>query len=221
MPFTLGLADHASRDDLRIYLERLSRVGRSEVRLVSRGPVLAVFGCTQAPEGIMDQVPVVLVLRSFTLARDPEQPIDLVVTGRALLDRRARMGIVSLRLETPENEVTAAWAGILPPAGGWSPLGAVDGASLARVAEAGMRRIADALPDAPGEALVGRVRREVWGSEIAPGIPAAAAFAAEAMGFLRSPDPGGAEAPVRLSATLTWRRLATPRGDVLIRTLLG
>ena len=41
MPATLSLADHATRDDLRIYLERLLRVGRSEVRIVARRDVLA------------------------------------------------------------------------------------------------------------------------------------------------------------------------------------
>lgn len=229
MPLTLELTDHPGRDDLRTYLERLLHAGRPEVRLLARGRVLAVFGCTQAPEGITDPVAVVLVLRAFALRSEAEQDVDIVVTARSLLDRLARMGPVGLRLELPEAEVTAAWAGVLPPSSGWEAVGVVDGASLAGVAEEGMRRIAAALPDSPGDAIVRRVRREVWGEEIAPGLPAAAAFALEAMGFLGGsgsavgvPESGpGTAAPVRMSRTLTWRRLATERGEVLVRTLLG
>lgn len=214
MATTLHLTDHASRDDLRIYLERLDRFGKPEVRLVVRGSVLAVFGCTQAPEGITDPVPVVLALRAFALAEAPAREIDVVVSGRSLLDRLARMGLVGLTLELPEVEATAAWAGVLPPVGGWEPAGSIVPSSLADVAEAGIRRVAEALPDSPGDAVVRTVRREVWGSEIAPGLPAAAAFAASSLGFL-------SEKPVQVSVTLTWRRLATDRGEVLVRTLLG
>ncbi|CAG7615008.1 hypothetical protein ACFPZL_09775 [Leucobacter soli] len=248
MSDVLLLADHATRDDLRVYLERLSRTGLPDVRLVSRGDVLAVFGCTQAPEGLLDQVPVVLVLRSFALAADSApggaRGIDRVVPARGLLDRLARLGLVGLTLELPDVESNAAWAGVLPPAGGWQDAGAVDAASLARVAEEGIRRTAEALPDSPGEAVVRRVRTGVWGAEIAPGLPAAVAFAAEAMGFLPAVDDAGdaagedaaagssptgsasagsaSSAPVmRLSTTLTWRRLANERGEVLVRTLLG
>lgn len=234
MPTTLRLADHATRDDLRTYLERLMRAGRPEARLVTRGAVLGVFGCTQAPEGLMDPVPVVLVLRSFALSPasgvgagaegEPEPAeVDLVVTARSLLDRIARMGPLGRALELPEAEVTAAWAGVLPPAHGWEAAGAIDAASLDAVAEEGIARIAAALPDSPGDAVVRRVRQSVWGAEIAPGLPAAAAFAAEAMGFLGGGAGESREAlpPVRVSATLTWRRLTTERGEVLVRTLLG
>jgi hypothetical protein len=63
--------------------------------------------------------------------------------------------------------------------------------------------------------VVQRVRASVWGAEIAPGLPAAAAFAAEAMGLLSDEDP------VRVSRSLTWTRLTTARGHVLVRSLLG
>jgi len=225
MTRSLLLADHASRDDLRIYLERLEHAGRPEVRLVARGAVLAVFGCTQAPESILDQVPVVLGLRSFALRGDDDDtedhaaPVcDLVVSARALLDRIARLGRIGLELELPDSDLTAAWAGVLPPVHGWEAAGVLDAASLATVAAEGMSRITAALPESPGDAIVRKVRREVWGSEIAPGLPAAAAFALEALGFLGTPAPGDT---VRMSSTLTWRRLSTPRGEVLIRKLMG
>ena len=223
MPETLRLADHASRDDLRMTLERVLRVGRPEVRLVARSNVLAVFGCTQAPEGLGDPVSTVLVLRSFALARLPEvaagvPEADVVVLARSLLDRIARMGPLGLDLELPDSEVTVAWAGVLPPVSGWQAAGAIDAGSLAEVAAQGITMIAEALPLAPGDAVVRRARREVWEQEIAPGLPAAAAFAAEAMGFLGAEGADPADRlPARMSTTLTWSRLTTDRGEVLVR----
>ena len=214
MPATLLLADPATRDDLRVYLERLLRAGQPDVRLVSRGAALGVYGCTQAPRGITDRVPVVLVLRACALAEPPE-PVDATVSARALLDRIARLGIAGRALELPEGGAMAAWAGVLPPVSGWAPAGSVDAPSLAAVAAEGIARVAAALPADPGEAVVHRVRSAVWGAEVAPGIPAAAAFAAEAMGFLRD------ERALRVSRSLTWTRLAAARGSVLVRALLG
>lgn len=215
MTLQLRLLDHASRDDLRVFLERLQRAGQAEVRLVTRGSVLAVFGCTQAPAGIMDTVPVVLVLRSFALGDEPAIPVDLTVLGRSLLDRIARMGVLGLALDLPDSVVAAAWAGVLPPTGGWSAAGVIDAGSLVEVAEQGIARVAQALPENPGEALVRKIRATVWDAEVAPGVPAAAAFAAEAMGFLRE------EIRVPVVRTLTWTRLDTSRGQVLVRNLLG
>lgn len=214
MTSQLQLLDHATRDDLRVYLQRLQRYGQAEVRVVVRGSTLAVFGCTQAPSTLLDPLPVVLVLRSFSLASEPANEagsIDITVLGRGLLDRIARMGVLGLTLELPDTLVAAAWAGVLPPVSGWQPAGVVDGPSLVAVANQGIERVADALPDSPGEAVVRKVRESVWGAEIAPGVPAAAAFAAEVMGFLLD------ETRVPLARSMTWTRLDTSRGQVLVR----
>ncbi|UOQ58372.1 hypothetical protein MUN78_05925 [Leucobacter allii] len=214
MADTVLLEDHATRDDLRIFLERLGRAGQPEVRVTSRGRALAVYGCTQAPRGLTDPVPVVLVMRAFALAEAPV-PIDSTVAVRALLDRIARLGIVGLALELPEVTAMAAWSGVLPPVSGWDAAGALDAPSLRRVADEGIGRVAALLPEEPGEAVVQRVRASVWGAQIAPGVPAAAAFAAEVMGFLRD------EERVALSRSVTWTRLSARRGHVLVRSLLG
>ena len=214
MSASILLSDVATRDDLRIFLQRLERSGESEVRLVTRGAVLAAYGCTQAPRGITDPVPVVLVMRAFTLAEAPAEPIDTTVLSRSLLDRIARLGIVGREIEIPEMTAISAWAGVMPPVSGWQARGMIDSASLASVAQQGIERVAAALPDQPGEAVVSRVRGEVWGLEIAPGIPAAAAFAAETMGFLDGE-------PVRVAGSLTWTRLTTERGHVLVRGFSG
>lgn len=215
MSTPLRLADHATRDDLRIFLERLERAGRAEVRMVTRGSTLAVFGCTQAPAGLLDPLPVVLAARAFALADPPAAPVDATVAGRALLDRIARMGLLGLDLDVPDATLAAAWAGVLPPTGGWEPAGALDAASLAAVAAEGVERVASALPEQPGEAVVQKVRAQVWGAPIAEGIPAAAAFAADALGFLRD------EQVLRISRSRSWVRLSASRGDVLVRGGLG
>lgn len=214
MAATLLFTDHATRDDLRIFLERLQKSGKPEVRLATHATTLVVYGCTQAPMGITDTVPVVLVMRAFELASEPESPVDVTVQGRALLDRIARLGIIGLALELPDMPVMAAWAGVLPPISGWEPVGAIDAASLSAVAEEGITRVAQALPQNPGEAVVHKVRSTVWGAEVAPGVPASAAFAAEALGFL-------GEEPARVTRSMTWTRLSTARGHVAVRALLG
>lgn len=211
----IHFVDHASRDDLKVFLERLQRAGQAEVRLLSRGAVLAVFGCTQAPAGLMDTVPVVLVMRACSLRDEPAEAIDVTVLGRALLDRIAHMGMIGLTLDLPGSVVSAAWAGVLPPFGGWEAQGVIDASSLEGVAKQGIERVAEALPDNPGDALVRKIRGAVWGAEILPGLPAAAAFAAESMGFLRE------QATVQMAKTLTWTRLDTANGQVLVRSLLG
>lgn len=211
MAQSFALLDHATREDLRVYLERLLRAGEAEARLVTRGDALAVYGCVQAPEGLLDTAPVVLVMRAFALSEAPQPAIDVTVAARALLDRIARLGVLGLHLEVPEVTASAAWAGVLPPVSGWESAGALDSQSLADVAKDGMQRIAKALPDNPGEAIVRSVRRSVWGSEIAPELPAISAFAGEAMGFLR-----GSEAAV-ISRSRTWVRVSMSRGHVLIR----
>lgn len=211
----LQLADHATRDDLRVFLQRLERAGAPEARLLTRGRALAVYGCTQAPRGITDVVPVVLVMRAFALREEPQEHLDETVPGRALLDRIARMGPIGLDLDVPDAASMAAWAGVLPPTSGWETAGRLDAASLARVAEEGIERVASALPEDPGEAVVHQVRASVWGAEVAPGIPAAAAFAAEAMGFLAGGEP------LAVSRSLRWVRLTSPRGHVVVRAILG
>ena len=211
---TLRLADQATRDDLQNYLGRLVRLGEPEVRLQSRGQALAVYGCTQAPAGLMDDAPVVLVMRAFPLADAPAATVDTVVEVRALTDRLARAES-GLTLALPDMTVSAAWAGVLPPVGGWEARGAIDAGSLAVVAAEGMARVAENVPADAGDPVVQKVRRAVWGSEIAPGIPAAAAFAAEGLGFLAGTDR------IELSGSRSWTRLSGRNGHVILRRGVG
>lgn len=214
-PSKLSLADRSTWEDLRSYLQRLARVGEPEVRVQTRGAVLAVYGCTQAPAGLLDSTPVVLGMRAFALGAAPETPIDIVVEVRALTDRLARVGDtgaeVHLDLAIPDTVVTAAWAGVLPPVSGWVARGEIDSASLAQVAAEGMERVAAAVPTDAGDPVVKQVRRAVWGMEIAPGIPASIAFAAEGLGFLSGADR------LRISTSQSWTRFSGPHGHVVLR----
>lgn len=211
---TLGLADTPTRDDLQNYLSRLARLGEAEVRLQTRGSALAVYGCTQAPLSIMDDSPVVLVMRAFPLSAAPTEPVDTVVEVRSLTDRLAREES-GLNLALPDVTVAAAWTGVLPPVAGWEARGEMDAGSLAVVAAEGMARVAENVPADAGDPVVQKVRRAVWGSEIAPGIPAAAAFAAEGLGFLAGVDR------LTLSGTRAWTRLSSRNGHVILRRGVG
>lgn len=211
---TLELAEQTTLDDLQNYLGRLARLGEAEVRLQTRGDVLAVYGCTQAPVGIMDDSPVVLVMRAFPLAVAPNPAVDTVVEVRSLTDRLAREAS-GLTLALPDVTVSAAWSGVLPPLSGWEARGEIDAGSLAVVAAEGMARVAEAVPADAGDPVVQKVRRAVWGSEIAPGIPAAAAFAAEGLGFL-----SGVET-LSISGSRAWTRMSGRNGHVILRRGVG
>lgn len=231
MTQTVHLADRATRDDLQNFLQRLARLGEPEVRMQVRGSALAVYGCTQMPAGITDDAPLVLAMRAFEVTAavddtDAEDAaaaglaasisVDTVVEVRALTDRLARLEGDDTELSLPDTTVSAAWAGVMPPLAGWEPVGAIDAGSLAVVAAEGMARVAAAVPTDAGDPVVKRVRREVWGSEVAPGIPAAAAFAAEGLGFLAGVDR------LRVATSRAWTRLSGPNGHVLLRrSLLG
>lgn len=214
MALSIELSDLPTRTDVHVFLQRLERVGEPEVRLVVKERALAVFGATQAPQTLLDPLPAVLVMRAFALRETPTSAVDVTVPIRALHDRLARPGDW-LNLALPDVTTTAAWAGVLPPVSGWEPAGSVDVASLQRVAREGSERIAQALPDAPGEAIVRTVREQVWGAEMLPGIVAGAAFAAEALGFLQN------ESHARVTRTRTWVRLSTGRGHTLLRQAMG
>lgn len=208
---TLELSDKSTREDLRNFLQRLTRLGEPEVRIQTRGSVLAVYGCTQTADGLLGTTPVVLVMRAFRLAGGQEASLDVTVEARALSDRLARMSGADVTLAIPDVTASAAWAGVLPPVSGWEPIGKIDAGSLAIVAAEGIARVAAAVPADAGDPIVKKVRREVWGAEVAPGVPAAAAFAAEGLGFLSGVDH------VMLSGSRSWTRLTSPNGYVIFR----
>jgi hypothetical protein len=211
MPGTFSLADTRSLDDLHVYLSRAARVEEGSVRLIAGSGVLAVYCSVFTPAGLLDESATVLGLRTLALAEPAT--FDAVVPVRSLLQRIERaQQEAGTTVGLPMEVNTATWAAISPPRGGWSALGDVDPGLLDATARAGIREVASAIPDGAGEQLVRKVRNEVWGRPI-PGaehVPASAAFAAFALGFL-------GDDPVRVYESGPWTRLTTTRGHVLVK----
>lgn len=212
------LQDSHALGDLRTYLGRAGRVEDGSVRLIAGGGVLAVYAAVLYPAGLLDESPTVLGLRTFALPQ--REQFDVVVPLGSLLRR-----IDSAENATPDaaapvavaipmqvNSVT--WAAISPPRGGWTALEVVSSSGLEAVAREGIHEVATAIPDGTGEAIVHRVRSEVWGRPIRglEYVPAGAGFAALTLGFL-----GEGDEDVPIYETGPWTRLTTKRGHVLIK----
>jgi hypothetical protein len=223
MGSSFTLADTPTLDDLHVFLARAARIEEGTVRLIAGSGVLAVYVAVFYPQGLLDESPTVLGLRTVAL-RDSGQghdAFDVVVPIRSLLGRlemakEARQadpsdsGPVSISLPMGVNTVT--WSAISPPRGGWRPITGTTPAVLDAAARAGIDEVASAVPDAVGEQIVRRVRSEVWSRGI-PGlehVPAGAAFAALGLGFLGDDE-------VRMFETGPWTRLTTVRGHVLVK----
>jgi len=223
MGSSFTLADTPTLDDLHVFLARAARIEEGTVRLIAGSGVLAVYVAVFYPQGLLDESPTVLGLRTVAL-RDSGQGHDafgVVVPIRSLLGRLemakevrqadpSDSGPVSISLPMGVNTVT--WSAISPPRGGWRPITGTTPAVLDAAARAGIDEVASAVPDAVGEQIVRRVRSEVWSRGI-PGlghVPAGAAFAALGLGFLGDDE-------VRMFETGPWTRLTTVRGHVLVK----
>jgi hypothetical protein len=177
--------------------------------------VLAVYTAVLYPSGLLDETPTVLGLR--TVAVPPELELDAVVPIESLAARlenaRAEEG-APLRVGVPAEVHTVTWAGVAPPRTGWHAVGQVEASVLLDTARDGIVEVAAALPDNAGEAIVRRIRSEVWGRAIdgVDHVPAGAAFAAQSLGFLGDPYE-----PVPIHDNGPWTRLSTERGYVLVK----
>ncbi len=85
MGTTFTLPDVASLGDLRTYLGRAARVEDGSVRLIADSGVLAVYTAILYPLGLLDELPTVLGLRTFSLAEPAT--IDAVVPLASLQER--------------------------------------------------------------------------------------------------------------------------------------
>jgi hypothetical protein len=223
MGSSFTLADTPTLDDLQVFLARAARIEEGTVRLIAGSGVLAVYVAVFYPQGLLDESPTVLGLRTVALS-DPGQgheDFDVVVPIRSLIGRlevaqEARQsdpaisGPVTVSLPMGVNTVT--WSAISPPRGGWRPITGTSAALLDQAARTGIDEVASAVPDAVGEQIVRRVRSEVWSRGIAglEHVPAGAAFAALGLGFLGDDE-------IRMFETGPWTRLTTQRGHVLVK----
>ena len=229
-PDQLTLADAESVADLHTFLTRARAIEDGSARLEAAGTALGVYVPVLYPEALGAPVPTILGLRVARLAK----PADLAaVYGLgALTDRLARMAGGSTELSLPPAEALAPWAGVAPPRRGWERIAEYDDATLRSVAEDGMRAVAGALPENAGKPVLATVRSRIWSTpaalvaasaEDAGGrpdlaaqtpaaeLPAGAAFAAQALGFLA---PEGTSA---LFSAGRWLRLSSAHGHVLVR----
>jgi len=214
---TLRLPDDGTLADLVTYVGRAQRVDpQGAARLVARVGVLAAYVSPVHGGG----GPTVLGLRVVPLANTADVDtanLDTTVPLAALADRFAR-GPSSHELQVPPMQARdATWAGMSPPRSGWEVVSAVDRELLLAAARSGVDEVAAGVPDGAGSAAVARLRALVWGRDLpgVPQVPAGAAYALEALGFV------GADEPVALYAAGAWRRLTTSRGHVLTRAPLG
>jgi hypothetical protein len=205
----LVLDDPQGYADLRTFVTR----GRSldedgSIRLQAEGTVLAAYVGVLPGRGLMGDGAVV-GLRTIRLAAPAS--VDTTVALAALADRLARD--TADGLELPPVPVQTAWAALTPPRAGWEPVGTLETEALADVARAGIAEVAHGAPPGAGGHAVTDLRLRVWGrlTETVPPVPAGAAFAAYALGFL---DP---TQPCDVVAHGRWTRLSSPRGHVLVR----
>ncbi len=215
MDRTLTLPDATARADLTTYLSRADRVDRASVRLIAGGGVLAVYTAVLHPSGLLDETPTVLGLRTVRIADD--QALDAVVPITSFVSRlesAASAAAGGVRVGVPAEVAAVTRGGVAPPRAGWHEVDRTEAGPLAEVARAGIVEVAEAIPTDAGEALVRRVRAEVWGRPIPrwEHVPAGAAFAAQSLGFLGDPAE---RIPVYDSGP--WTRLSAARGHVLVK----
>lgn len=208
----LAFTDAENIKDLQTMLRRLEMVAEQEVVLMQNGGVLSVYGCTQSSGGLLSDSPTILVHRAYQIAGSLDGgSANATVPLRSILDRIAHLKEGELSFNAPESSIFVSWGGQMPERSGWQKVGEISAASLRTVAEQGMKRVADLMPEDAGGPVVDRVRRSVWDLKIALNIPAGAAFALETMGFLENSDS------VRVYKKSQWTRLSTAHGDVLIK----
>jgi len=204
----LRTADGHETAGLGAYLTRLVALDdRAAVRLQGTGTVVGVWGGPPLD---------VLTLRPVALGAELPDALDVTVSVRRLLDRVDPAAGTALEVELPPAVTGPAWAGLLPPRGGWRelatvPAGAIDDA--VRVAVEGFRRRVDELSDDErhSQPALEAIARQLWGQPVLAGVPLRAAHAADLVGLLSR------DGEVRAMQSGPWQRLACPGGSVALR----
>jgi hypothetical protein len=219
MTAILRLADAREADGFAAFLARLLGWDKAAVvRLRASGTVLAVFG--QPPFGGG-----VLAVRTAELDAAADD-LDSTVSAGQLLD-----GIdeAAGAITVPAAVTGPAWAGLLPPRGGWERVAGLPPADDVRaVAAAAVTEFRDRsealLPERRTRTELDAIADDIWSRQLgATGLPLRAVHAAHALGFLRpvrTPVPAprtGGQPAVELLTAGPWLRLRTPYGSVAVR----
>lgn len=211
-----AVASHGEAADLVNYFSRARRVHDASARLVATGGNLMAYVGMLFPRGLLDRTPTVLGLRVLRVVTPVE--FDEIVPLESLIARidaainasDGSDGPITITLPAPSPSI--AWASITPPRDGWKRHLGIKADALKSAAETGVREVSEALPEAAGEAVVQKIRAEVWSKDIPKkkGIPMAAGFAADALGFLDAKS-------LTVHSVDNWVRLTSPSGYVLVR----
>ncbi|MBC9718053.1 hypothetical protein H9Y04_36530 [Streptomyces sp. TRM66268-LWL] len=203
----LPLAAEGEAAGLAAFLQRLLKYDRAAaVRLQAAGHALAVFGRAPALD--------VVVVRVVELGESAE--LDVTVSAGELLERLEPAGAA-----VPDAVTGPAWAGMLPPRGGWRKQeGLPSSGQLGLAVQAAIGEFKGRVEELPEDkrtrAELDRIGAEIWGRTLGSTVlPLRAAHAAYVFGLLR-PD-----ASSELLAAGTWLRLRTPYGSVALRRAGG
>ncbi len=212
MTIAITFSQPKAGPDLVSYLNRARRVHDGAARLIAEDTYLQVYVGVFFPRGLLDSTPTVLGLRVVEMTEPAT--FDLVVPLEALvsrLERSANEEGGALRLPSPSPSLQ--WAAITPPREGWRRRLGVSGELLRQAAEEGVALVKKTLPDGAGEAIVQKVRSDVWGQDIPgkKGLPWGAGFAADALGFASDRSLG-------VHTLDNWVRLTSKHGYVLVKT---
>lgn len=207
--FTLSSIE--AQKDLVTFLQRAALVGHESARLVAGSGYLQVYVGILFPRGILDTTPTVLGLRVFSVMA--EDVFDVVVPISSLVSRiDSSLAAENNAVELPAEVVSLAWAAITPPRGGWRRRRGIGAEFLSESATQGIKRVTEILPENSGDSILQKVRAEVWGVPLEQNlrVPAGAAFAAHALGFL-------SERMLQVHVVDNWVRLSSRDGYVLVR----
>ncbi|GAA3873052.1 hypothetical protein [Streptomyces sedi] len=201
----LAFAETGEAAELVAFLGRQLRWDRTAAaRLKAEGEVLAVFTRPARFEA--------LVVRPVRLTAGAD-PLDRTVSVGELVEA---LDEERDAVRLPAAVTGPAWAGLLPPRGGWRPVAelphrAVWEAATAVVAE--FRERTEALAPADRtRATLDALAEEIWSRSLAEtALPLRAVHAAHALGLLR------AHAPVRVLERGGWLRMRTALGSTAVR----
>jgi len=204
--------------ELAGYLSRLVRWDKAAVvrlRSAEGEPVLGVFG--HPPFGG------VLAVKSMALrAAGIGGAVDATVSAGDLLEAVAAT-VDGGEFTVPPSVTGPAWAGLLPPRGGWRRVTELEPAAVralaARVVAEFRARTEALVPERRTREELDALAEELWQRPLpggATGVTLRVVHAAHALGFLPTGDADEAE-PVAVLAAGPWLRLRTGYGSVAVR----
>ena len=214
MPDTFSLPTRESAQDLLSFLGRARRVNDGSARLIAQDGFIQAYVGVLFPRGLLDRTPTVLGLRVSRVMELPSFDVVVPLESLAFRIERAIDAHAGGPLEVglPAQAPSIQWAAVTPPRDGWRRRLGVSSQLLGEVAAKGVAQVSEALPEGAGEAVVQKIRAEVWGQPLGKkkSIPWAAGFAADALGFVD-------EKSLAVHSVDNWIRLTSKNGYVLVK----